>query len=257
MISFDPSSMSWYKETDLPVKIKNFGFVAAHLQIYAIGGEDNNDTPSNMVFRYDPVNTTWNEVERMHFKRSRAAVAIHRNHIWIVGGLTTTGITDSVEYFNPITGIWTEAQTSLRVPRCFARLSSLNGKLFIVGGMDGEGCSIGSVDVCDEIWETWKQIEEMEIPRYVMQKLSFLTIMESNNFILKLLIRHGHEICTINTCMIIIGGINSKTGDAVTKVECYCQSKMAWTEDFQPFPFAVTGMVGVVLPSCYVISMKS
>lgn len=165
MLSFDPVTVSWFRETDLPVKIKNFGFVAAHLQIYAIGGEDNSDTPSNLVFRYDPVNNSWTELERMHFKRSRAAVAIHKNHIWVAGGMTDTGITDSVEYFNPITGIWTETQTLLRVPRCFARMSSVNGGLFIVGGINVEGCSLASIDIYDEVWETWKQIEEMELPR--------------------------------------------------------------------------------------------
>ncbi|KAG4065412.1 hypothetical protein HA402_002810 [Bradysia odoriphaga] len=233
MLSFDPVTMSWFRETDLPVKIKNFGFIAAHLQIYAIGGEDNSDTPSNLVFRYDPVNTSWTELQRMHVKRSRAAVAIHKNHIWVAGGLTDAGITDTVEYYNPITGIWTEAQTLLRVPRCFARLSSVNGGLFIVGGINREGCSLASIDIYDEIWETWKQIEEMEMPRF------------------------GHEVCTINTCMIIIGGINSKTGDNISLVECYCNNKMAWTEEVQKFPFPVTGMAGVILPSCYIISLKS
>lgn len=69
--------------------------------------------------------------------------------------------------------------------------------------------------------------------------------------------RHGHEICTINTCIIIIGGINSRTGEMVSKVEGYCQSKMAWTEEFQALPESMVGMAGVVLPSCYVISLKS
>lgn len=165
MVSFDIATLSWFKETDMPVKIKNFGFVSAHLQIYAIGGEDTNDTPSNLVFRYDPVYTTWNEVQRMHFKRSRAAVTVHKSHIWVAGGLSTAGIIDSVEYFNPITGIWTDVEISLRVPRCFARMCSTDGKLFIVGGMSQEGCSLASIDTCDEISKTWKQIEELEVSR--------------------------------------------------------------------------------------------
>lgn len=165
MISFDPVALTWFKEKDLPLKVKNFGFVATHLQIYAIGGEDQNNAPLNVVFRYDPVNATWNEEQRMHYKRSKAAVTIHKSQIWVAGGWTTTGITDSVEYFDPTTGIWTEAQSSLRVPRYFARMCSINGKLLIVGGVNQDGCSMASVDVCDEIWETWKQIDEMEVAR--------------------------------------------------------------------------------------------
>lgn len=166
MFSFDPVTLSWYKEKDLPVKLKNFGFIATHLQLYTIGGEDGPDTPLSLVFRYDPVNTTWSEEERMHVKRSRAAVALHKNYIWVAGGFTVTGVTDSVEYFDPITGIWTVAQSSLRVPRCFARMCSIKGKLYIVGGANQDECSMASVDVCDEIRGTWKQTEEMEIPRY-------------------------------------------------------------------------------------------
>lgn len=166
MLSFDPITLSWFKEQELPVKIKNFGFVATHLQIYTIGGEDNNDTPLNLVFRYDPVNGTWYEEEPMNLERSRAAVAIHKNLIWVAGGWTSTGITDSVEYFDPISGIWTEAQnSSLSVPRCFGRMCSIGGKLFIVGGMNGDGCSMASIDMYDDICRTWKQIEEMETPR--------------------------------------------------------------------------------------------
>lgn len=165
MLSFDPVTLSWFKEPDMPVKIKNFGFITTHLQIYIIGGEDKKDMPLSNVFRYDPVNTTWNEEEQMKLKRSRAAVAIHKNYIWVAGGWTTTGITDSVEYFDPISGIWTEAQNVLRIPRCFARMCSINGKLFIVGGIGENNCSMGSVDVCEEVCGTWKQIEEMETPR--------------------------------------------------------------------------------------------
>lgn len=66
--------------------------------------------------------------------------------------------------------------------------------------------------------------------------------------------------------MIIVGGRNSRTGEFVSEVECFCpskmailfiwpfynlnifQGKMAWIDEFEPLPVPVVGMVGVVLP---------
>lgn len=56
--------------------------------------------------------------------------------------------------------------------------------------------------------------------------------------------------------MIVIGGMNSKTGDAISAVECYCQCKMSWTQEFQPFPVPISGMVAIVLETSLITDLS-
>lgn len=64
-----------------------FSVAVAHGFLYAIGGQGEDET-LNAVERYDPHADTWEMVASMKIRRSSAAVAVHRNFIYIIGGAT-------------------------------------------------------------------------------------------------------------------------------------------------------------------------
>lgn len=172
MWSFDPISRSWFTEQNMPEPRKNFGFIVAHLQIYAIGGEDLSGTPLDTVLCYDPVAATWRQVASMNVPRAALAVIKYKNFIWAVGGQTINNITtDSMECYDLLTNTWSILSGHLRVPRAFARMSIINDQIYIIGGVDDRSVPLAFIDVFDIKNKHWKLIDEMDIPRYVQLEI--------------------------------------------------------------------------------------
>ena len=135
MWSYDPRTKMWYTEKCMPQARQHFGFVVAHLQIYAIGGQDQRGNAVASVLCYDPVNAVWNSVKPMNVARSGAAVAKYKSAIWVAGGETNGHvITKSVEHFNLLANVWQFFKFDLRIPRCFSRMVVVNDLFYIVGG---------------------------------------------------------------------------------------------------------------------------
>lgn len=169
MWSFDLSSKSWFSEKSMPYARSEFGFVVAHLQIYVIGGLDDKHNHLKSVICYDHVNVKWTEMRPMDVARSGAAVVKHNGHIWVAGGRTQQDIVlDSIERYDPIIDRWTTMDVSLRIPRCYANLCSIEDRLYIVGGLDQYNTRKRvqrSVDRYDSSLSEWIHEEDMEETR--------------------------------------------------------------------------------------------
>jgi len=72
----------------------------------------------------------------MNKHRSAAGVVAFENHIYALGGHDGLSIFDSVERFDPETGVWS-AGVSMLSKRCRLGVAVLDGKLYACGGYDG------------------------------------------------------------------------------------------------------------------------
>ena len=80
--------------------------------------------------------------------------------IWIVGGLSARGITNTVsqvDMYDPVGNVWYPAVTTLPKPVSFAAVTSLNGKIFVIGGFDNtaSGVVCGDVQIYDVAGDSW------------------------------------------------------------------------------------------------------
>lgn len=89
-----------------------FSLAVAHGFLYAIGGQEEK-TSLKSAERYDPDTDTWEEVCSMNVSRSSAAIAVHRNHIYVIGGATkyNSDETATVERFDG--NSWTTVEVKI------------------------------------------------------------------------------------------------------------------------------------------------
>ena len=87
----------WNRVADLPVTGSTA--VSLHGRLLAIGGRDSKDKPSTAVHMYQSTTNSWEVISHMTTPRSRCLSAVlPDNQLMVVGGWTTGGICDSVEF---------------------------------------------------------------------------------------------------------------------------------------------------------------
>ena len=87
----------WVKIADLPVTYSSC--VVLQNQLLSIGGMDSDDNPTTAIHMYNPVTNSWEVISRIITPRYDCfAVVLPGDHLMVVGGRTTTGKTNLVEW---------------------------------------------------------------------------------------------------------------------------------------------------------------
>ncbi|HIJ08997.1 TPA: hypothetical protein HA274_06680 [Candidatus Bathyarchaeota archaeon] len=125
---------SWVTKTPLQKAIGSIQVAAANGKIYAISGSANEE--------YDPATDTWTPKRPMPTSRNYFAVATHQNKIYVIGGQSgyiPAGdlriLTAVNEVYDPATDTW-ETKTPLPTPRFYLSASTVNDKIFLIGGLN-------------------------------------------------------------------------------------------------------------------------
>ncbi|GAH15403.1 unnamed protein product, partial [marine sediment metagenome] len=81
-----------------------------------------------------------------------SAIAVDDNGlIFVIGGMTTTGATDSVQVYDPVTNSWT-AETPLPEPvYSHAAAFYANGNIIVAGGFDSAGVPTDAVYLTQDL----------------------------------------------------------------------------------------------------------
>lgn len=100
--------------------------------------------------------------------RSEVAGAVVGDRIYVVGGLTATGVTDAVEEYDPTADRWS-MRAHLPAPVHHPAAAAVNGKLYVIGGFVARGFSIwNAVDAVyeyDPSSDRWRARAPMPTPR--------------------------------------------------------------------------------------------
>ncbi len=143
---YDPVLNTWTAKTDMPTS--RFGLTAQAVggKIYAIGGEqwDLNAVPPNAyslaldtVEEYDPISNSWTGKTPNPSKAGWWASAVVNDAIYTFAGFDTSEQVSMlpVEVYYPSIDGWGQ-ETSITVKRLVAGGAAVNGKLFIMGGIN-------------------------------------------------------------------------------------------------------------------------
>ncbi|KAL2716917.1 uncharacterized protein V1478_012617 [Vespula squamosa] len=227
--SYDPTTRVWYNEEDMLTPRKNFSLVVSHGKMYAIGGQDRNGIALRSAEAFDPLESTWREIQPMCTARVGAAGIKYRDFIWVAGGMTKSKkelFSKDVECYDPIKNSWLKMEP-LSSPRCFATLYVVSDCLYAIGGASTTENSTDSIDRID-IWDphlcVWKEEAKMSIAR------------------------HGHCTASIGAQLLIIGGVTTVFMKTLSSVECYCCEQGKWIRGVSPLPYAISGHSIVTLP---------
>jgi len=108
--------------------------------------------------------------------RSEVAGAVVGDRIYVVGGLTPTGVTDAVEEYDPAADRW-RMRARLPQPIHHPSAATVNGRLYVIGGFVARGFSIwnaiDSVYEYDPAADRWRPRAPMPTARGALAAVAF------------------------------------------------------------------------------------
>ncbi|MEK7400479.1 MAG: kelch repeat-containing protein, partial [Candidatus Poribacteria bacterium] len=156
---YDPIKDKWEKKNDMPTAR---GWMARNAptvngKIYVIGGWNPIGNPTltlPTVEEYDPVTDTWIKKADMPTPRSNLAVAELNSKIYAIGGASFDAggnivkVFSTVEEYDTETDTWTK-KADMPTARFGFATSSLNGKIYAIGGMENYQMAFSTVEEYD------------------------------------------------------------------------------------------------------------
>ena len=115
--------------------------------------EINNDYPKCILYKY---NIELNKIEKINFKintpRRYHAMIEFEDKIWIAGGINGSLILNSVEVYDPLSGLCTEEPNSMCHNRYHFHLIVYNSELYAIGGTINNNTSIEKFNKINRTW---------------------------------------------------------------------------------------------------------
>jgi N-acetylneuraminic acid mutarotase len=165
---YDPFLNIWTTKASMPTPRRSFNTEVVNGKIYVIGGIDSNGLSSS-VEEYDPILNTWTQKAKLPFLRQLFQTQVISNKIYFIGG-GTTGIANSYSdicEYDPALNTWT-IKASMNFRRDSFQTAVINGKIYAIGGIcynNGNGNTLGSLEVYDPLLNTWQLKSSMNIAR--------------------------------------------------------------------------------------------
>jgi N-acetylneuraminic acid mutarotase len=161
--AYDPATDRWTRKTSLPTPRSLSVIAVVDGTIYVIGGSPGIKVTS-AVEAYNPAADKWTRKADMPTARFELAACVIDGRIYVSGGGTRFGgdhgCVATVEVYDPATDTWAQASDMPRT-RVGHSASVVDGKMYIIGGVDFEGHELPStVDVYDPATDAWTAARE-------------------------------------------------------------------------------------------------
>ena len=154
---------AWHERAQMPTRRAHLALATARGQLLAIGGR----TPEGVtsaVEVYDPADDTWTLRSDKLTPVAYVSAAVIGTDVIVPGGCDAEGMPlQVVEVYDLLSDSWRPA-SSLPEPRCAYAMGSLNGRLYLFGGWDGDGYA-ATVYAYDPQADSWTQKARMDIGR--------------------------------------------------------------------------------------------
>uniref|UniRef100_A0A0D9UX50 DCD domain-containing protein n=1 Tax=Leersia perrieri TaxID=77586 RepID=A0A0D9UX50_9ORYZ len=142
---FDPAVGKWMYS--LSMQQPRLAPAAAELNgvLYVTGGFDGNISAE----RYDPREGFWTQLPSMGTRRGSHSVVVLRDSLYALGGQDRNTMLSSVEIFDTHANSW-RVGSPLSVPRAFGCAVAVDGNAYLLGGIQGIGEYVETVEVYKE-----------------------------------------------------------------------------------------------------------
>ncbi|KAM9839409.1 kelch-like protein 40b [Aulostomus maculatus] len=133
VLVYDRQSFKWGESEPLPSPVYGHATVSYNDVVYVIGGKGDDKTCLNKMCAYNAKRFEWKELAPMKTARSLAGATVHKNKIYVAGGVTDSGLTDSLEVYDITTNKWSDFGVFPQERSSMSLVSSA-GSLYAVGG---------------------------------------------------------------------------------------------------------------------------
>lgn len=203
-LAYDIGADAWRELPRMPQAVHHPAVVSDGERILVIGGLTGIAArPVDDVYAFDPKKNAWEPLGRLNDFRGASAAAAAEGTVYVVGGVTTAGSSDSLEYLVPERGSW-NGLTDMPTSRAYLAAASADGRLFALGGRRGGITkNFGTAEAYDPEKKSWEALPDMAVPR------------------------SGHAAVGIGDLVYVFGG-ESKEG-TIADIEVYDTKKKAWS----------------------------
>ncbi|XP_026056799.1 kelch-like protein 15 isoform X2 [Carassius auratus] len=225
---YDPRQNSWLRMADMSVPRSEFAVGVIGKYIYAVAGRTRDETFYSTE-RYDIVEDKWEFVDPYPVNKYGHEGTVLNGKLYITGGITSSSTSKQVCVFDPgregtsehrmrrtpiLTNCW-ENKSKMNYARCFHKMISHNGKLYVFGGVcvilrasfESQGCP--STEVYDPETDEWTILASMPIGR------------------------SGHGVAVLEEQIMVLGGLcyNGHYSDSILTFD---PEENKWKEDEYP-----------------------
>jgi hypothetical protein len=171
LFAYDAGTDTWTSKASMPTAgaCGASGVIDNRLYVFTTDCSEGALGADPAFQRYDPASDSWTALTLPtwgHFLPAGGAVGAK---FYLAGGLfeTTDGIGNvgqNVEAYDPATDTWT-TKAKAPFPNYQEAGAVLNGLLYVVGGGEGTGVFLGTLDVYNPRTDTWRTLNDMPTAR--------------------------------------------------------------------------------------------
>jgi len=162
---------TWTRKTDMPTARWSLSTSAVNGKIYAIGGWPGGSNLSYAlatVEEYAQKTDTWTKKADMPTARGGLSTSVVEGKIYAIGGWPGGGnlryALSTVEEYAPKTDTWTK-KADMPTARADFSTSTVNGKIYAIGGRTAGGITVSSVEEYNPKTDTWTKKSDMPSAR--------------------------------------------------------------------------------------------
>jgi N-acetylneuraminic acid mutarotase len=163
---YDPATNSWRERAEMPTGRRHLTASTVNGKCYAIGGHTGPAAPGIVtVEEYDPTADSWRSRADMPTGRQGHAAAVVDGKVFVVGGgLGPDSLVSTLAVYDPVTNSWTTKSDMPMVRGGFPAASTVNGKIYVIGGSQGST----DVEEYDPATDSWSSKTSMPTGRYTL-----------------------------------------------------------------------------------------
>jgi N-acetylneuraminic acid mutarotase/glucose/arabinose dehydrogenase len=156
----------WVSKAPLPANLLDVGGAALNGKVYIVAGKTSAG-PRSDVLVYDPGTDTWTAAAPLPGPAvENPAVVAVGDKLYAFGGSTFafSGAVTNAAVYDPAQNSWTPL-AGMATGRGGAAAAAIGTKIYVAGGMGGDGASLASVEVFDTVTQTWSSAPAMSTRR--------------------------------------------------------------------------------------------
>ena len=171
MLVYDPFTDTWsVSPIEAPAAFTHAALASVGGTLYMLGGlEGTVFAPSGKTYRLRPQAMAWEDEEIADipagYERGAAAVVVSAGHIFLLGGDTSLGFTDTILDYAIATNTWSEYPTKLPTPRSHAAAMRDETGMFVIAGGNGPQGPLGDTYALRLNETMWELRATMNTPR--------------------------------------------------------------------------------------------
>ncbi|KAJ0058992.1 hypothetical protein NL108_003346 [Boleophthalmus pectinirostris] len=169
---YDRQSFKWGESDPLPYQVYGHGTVSHNGLVYVIGGKSESKKCMRRVCTYNPTKFEWKDLAPMNTARALFGITVHEDQIYVVTGVTDSGLTSSVEVYDIATNKWSEF-TEFPQERSSLNLVSMGGFLYAIGGFAMMPTETSEEPVPTEMTDIWRYDELEQNWTGILREISY------------------------------------------------------------------------------------